>query len=94
MNRFILPMLLALSTPALADPNCAGLPDALAGLAANYGETARITALMSGGNLLVITVAPKGGWTALQVLPDGTACIVASGEAFEIADAPPEGSPA
>jgi len=94
MIRLALPMLLALSTPALANPNCAGLPDALVNLAANYGEAARVTALMANGNLLVITVAPTGGWTALDVQPDGLACIVATGEAFEIADVAPEGDPA
>lgn len=85
--------ILAASTPAMADPNCRGLPDALAALATNYGEQPRATALM-GGSMLVITVSPQGGWTALEVQPDGTACIVAAGEAFEVIDAPPPGDPA
>jgi hypothetical protein len=81
-----------LASPATAQtPQCAGLADALAGLAATYGEQPRVTALMTGGNVLVITAAPAGGWTALEVRPDGTACIVAAGEAFGIV---PPGDPA
>lgn len=86
--------LCALATPAFAqDPNCAGVADALAGLAANYGEAPRVTALMTGGNMLIITAAPAGGWTALDVQPDGRACIVAVGEGFGIVDAKPQGEP-
>jgi hypothetical protein len=84
--RTVSALALALVTsPAFSQsvaPNCAGLADALAGLAATYGEEPRVTALMTGGNVLVITAAPSGGWTALEVRPDGTACIVAAGEAF------------
>jgi hypothetical protein len=80
-----------LASPAAANPNCAGLADALAGLATTYGEQPRVTALMTGGNVLVITAAPSGGWTAMEVMPDGTACIVAAGEAFGIV---PPGDPA
>lgn len=66
--------------------------DALAGLGQNYGEAPRVTALMTGGNMLIITAAPSGGWTALEIQPDGKACIVAAGEAFEVQDAPAPGS--
>jgi len=86
-------LMLATVTPAIAEPNCASLPDLMGGLAANFGEQPRVTALM-GGSMLIITVAPTGGWTALEVQPDGTACIVAAGEAFEIMDAQPVGAPA
>jgi hypothetical protein len=76
--------------PAHAEPNCAGLADALAGLATNYGESPRVTALM-GENMLIITASPQGGWTALEVHPDGLACIVAAGDGFGVADPAPGG---
>ena len=82
---------LAFVTPAFANPNCANVAEALAGLAANYGEAPRVTALMTGGNMLIITAAPGGGWTALEIKPGGEACIVAAGEAFEVV---PQGDPA
>ncbi len=89
--RTVLACVLALVTsPALSQsalPNCAGVADALAGLGQTYGEAPRVTALMTGGNMLIITAAPNGGWTALEIQPDGKACIVAAGEAFEVQDA-------
>jgi hypothetical protein len=83
--------LFLLASPAFAEPTCAPIAEAMASLANTYGEAPRITALMTGGNMLVITAAPAGGWTALEVKPDGTACIVAAGEAFEVHDAPAPG---
>lgn len=50
----------------------------------------RVSALM-GSTVLIITAAPNGSWTALEVHPDGQACIVAAGEAFEVQDAPAPG---
>ena len=76
---------------AAAQQQCAAVADALAGLASTYGEAPRITALMTGGNMLIITAAPSGGWTALEVKPDGQACIVAAGEAFAAQEAEPPG---
>lgn len=85
--RTVFACVLAFATPALANPQCAPVADALAGLAANYAEAPRITALM-GANMLIITASPAGGWTALEIKPDGQACIVAAGEAFEVQAAP------
>lgn len=82
-------ILCALTAPAFAE-ECGPVPDVLAGLAANYGEAPRVSALM-GPNVLIITAAPNGGWTALEVKPTGEACIVASGQAFEVQDAPAPG---
>jgi len=80
-----------LSYPAFAQPQCAPVAEALDGLAANYGEAPNVTAYMTGGNMLIITVAPSGGWTALEVKPGGEACIVAAGEAFEVQALPAPG---
>lgn len=87
-------VVLALVTaPAHAQaPQCAGVTDALAALATNYGETIRMDALMTGGQVMVITASPSGGWTALIVTPDGRACIVAAGEAFEVHEPEPQGT--
>jgi hypothetical protein len=92
--RYLLTTLALVTSPAFSQaalPNCANVADAIAGLAANYGEAPRVTALMTGGNMLIITAAPGGGWTALEVKPGGEACIVAAGEAFAVQDAEPPG---
>ena len=90
MIRFII-ALCATVSPAVAQTQCAKVADALTGLAANYEESPRVTALMTGGNMLIITAAPAGGWTALEINPGGEACIVAAGEGFGIQDAEPPG---
>ena len=82
--------LCVIGAPAFAQSQCAPISDVLTGLAAKYGEAPRVTAMM-GAHVLVITAAPGGGWTALEVKPTGEACIVASGEAFETMALPAPG---
>jgi len=89
--RFII-ALCATVSPAVAQTQCAPITEALANLAATYGESVRVTGLMTDGNMLIITAAPAGGWTALQVKPGGEACMVGAGEGFGIQDAEPPGS--
>jgi hypothetical protein len=72
-----------LSYPAAAQQQCAPVAEALTNLAERYGETVRIRGLTTGGNVLLITAAPGGGWTAIEVKPGGEACMVSAGEAFE-----------
>jgi len=91
MRLIIALILCATFSPAVAQTQCGGVADVLAGLAATYGETPRVSALMTGGEVLVITAAPGGGWTAIGVTADGQACILAAGEAFEVQEAEPPG---
>lgn len=103
MKRFldILPLLCLLALAVLAglaarpsradEAQCIGLPDALASLAAGYGEAPRVTGLTSTGVLLIVTAGEAGGWSMLLVTPDGRACMVASGEAFELIEPPKPG---
>ena len=83
--------LLALVAFPTVAQSCAPVKEALNNLQANYGEGVRVAALMGSGEMLMITAAPNGTWTAITVAPDGTACIVATGEAFEVHDAAPMG---
>ena len=83
MIRAAIIALCATIAPAVAYAQCAPVAEALTNLAEKYGETVRIRALMVGGNVLLITAAPGGGWTAIEVKPGGEACMVSAGEAFE-----------
>jgi hypothetical protein len=83
MRIVILTALLAVPAAAQA-PQCTGLPDVLAALAAQYGEHPRVSGLTSNGSLFLMTAAENGGWSVLLVSPDGRACMVASGAAFEV----------
>ena len=80
-----------LAAPGQAQtPQCMGLPDALTGLAQKYAEAPRVSGLTSTGALMIVTASEAGGFSVLLVSPDGTACMVASGEAFEVLpDEPP-----
>ena len=80
MSRLIL-ALCFFAAPSYAS-TCAPLADVLAGLQSRYGEVVRADALMTSGQLLVLTASEAGGWTALVVSPDMTACIIAAGEHF------------
>lgn len=74
--------------PAAAQtPPCTSLPDALAALQQRYGEVPRVSGLASNGSLMVVTASEAGGFSVLLVTPDGRACMVASGEAFEVIEA-------
>jgi hypothetical protein len=86
--------LCATGSPALAQSQCAPVADALTNLAERYGETVRIRGLTTGGNVLLITAAPGGGWTAIEVKPGGEACMVSAGEAFETIAPVAPGDPA
>lgn len=59
-----------------------------------FDETQRSFGLQSDGLVLEMYAAPSGSWTALITRPDGTSCIVASGEAWTELPPPPVGDPA
>ena len=83
MRTILLTALLAL--PAAAQtPQCTSLPDALMALQQRDGEVPRVSGLASNGSLMVVTAREAGGFSVLLVTPDGAACMVASGEAFEV----------
>jgi hypothetical protein len=78
---------------ARAEPRCMGQADALADLKARFGEDLRWSGLTTSGQLLAITLAPDGTtWTALAILPDGKACLIAAGDSWaeKTAQAPGE----
>lgn len=77
-------VLLAGARAALADPTrCVGEADALADLKAQFGEDLRWSGLTTTGQLLAITLAPDGTtWTAMAILPDGKACLIAAGDSW------------
>lgn len=49
------------SLPAHSQTACRALPDALAALSTQYGESPRSTGLMGNGSLLIITASDRGG---------------------------------
>jgi hypothetical protein len=81
-----------IAVPAQAQtPQCAPVTDALTVLEAKYQEAPRVSGLASNGSMMLITASESGGFSVMLVSPDGLACMVASGSAFEVQDAPKPG---
>jgi len=84
-------------TPAEAQPSCASRDLVVERLASRFGETPRSVGLGANGNVVkVFASAETGTWTIIVALPNGIACLVASGHAFEVLhenQTEPEGQP-
>lgn len=82
--------LVATASAAIAAPmQCGGISEVMASLSAKYGETSQWFGVLPNGQVLSITANPDGStWTALGVQPDGTACVLSSGESWAAGDMP------
>lgn len=82
---------------AQAQSACAPRDSVLERLTQSYGETRQSIGLGSNDALVEVFASPEtGSWTITVTMPDGTTCLVASGQAFEtLAEAtPPKGKDA
>jgi hypothetical protein len=82
---------------AFAAPNCAGRATVLNELAAKYSETRRAVGIVGNSTVMeMFASAGTGTWTLTVTTPDGTTCLVASGDGFEAIDEtlPATGDPA
>lgn len=52
-------------------------------LARQHGEQTSALGLAAGGRIVEVLSARGGSWTILVVRPDGVACVLAAGEAWE-----------
>lgn len=90
-------LLVLAATQVQAQANCAPRHLVIERLATGFGETRQSVGLGSSGQVVEVFASPvTGTWTITVTLPDGTTCLVASGEAFQnLAEAlPPAGDPA
>ena len=69
--------------PVLSQGICGTRDAALAYLARQYGERPRAIGLAANGQVVEVLASQSGSWTMLVTRPDGLACVVASGEAWE-----------
>ena len=93
--------LVAMTLPARAEgggrPPCAPRAEMVERLSARFGETRRGIGLARGNRILEVFASDdSGSWTVVVTLPDGRACLLAAGRAWEdrmddlahLADAP------
>lgn len=83
-TAFALALLLVVRSPASAAPICETHKQVVEQLANGFSEVPIAIALASDG--IVIEVFSRGDratWSIVMTKPDGTSCIVASGESWE-----------
>ncbi len=83
---------LATSSAAAQMPiPCGDYREIVRQLAEKHGERAAGRGLSASGNLVELLRAEDGGWTLLMVLPNGRACLMSMGEAWQPIEAPRPG---
>jgi hypothetical protein len=88
MTRLALALAL-LAAPAMAQPIACAPHDRLSHfLATAQGQTPQSLALERSGQLIETWAdLETGHWTLVMIAPDGTACIIATGPLFQLAEA-------
>jgi hypothetical protein len=85
------------ASQGMAQPQCAAREAVLTQLNGHYGENRRGMGIAANNSVMEVFASEKSGsWTITVTMPDGTMCLVASGQAFEtLADPlPAKGAPA
>jgi hypothetical protein len=90
MTRMLLSLSLAFggmivaTRHAAANPQCAPRDQVIETLAQTYGETRRSLGIAANNAVMELYAADDTGtWTLTVTLPDGTTCLVASGQGYE-----------
>jgi len=83
MRKLLILCLVLLASPAMGQAICTERDKFVLKLKDNYKETRQVIALVSNGHILEVFVSPSGDWTMLVTQPNGTACVISTGEAWE-----------
>jgi hypothetical protein len=82
------------AAPAEAQMVCGKRADMVRQLGEKYGETRRSMGLAEGQGVVELYASEETGtWTILMTSPQGTACMMAAGQAFQIEPVKAAGSP-
>jgi hypothetical protein len=82
------------AAPAGAQMVCGKRADILRQLSEKYGETRRSMGLAQGQGVVELYASDEtGSWTILMTNPQGVACMMAAGQAFQIEPVKAVGSP-
>jgi hypothetical protein len=74
---------ITISTSATAQTMCNKRDTFLDSLKEGYSEAPVAMGLVSNGSVLEVLASKKGSWTIIVTMPNGTSCVVASGDAWE-----------
>lgn len=85
---------IALANPAAAQNNCAMRDVIVEKLDHRYGETVHSMGLAKSGKMLEVLASDEvGSFTIIITSPNGWACVLVTGTAFETVDPPTPGRP-
>ncbi|MEO1108638.1 MAG: hypothetical protein AAFX90_12015 [Pseudomonadota bacterium] len=77
-------MVLAAQQVQAQNRNCGPRPDVIKRLLEGYGETRKGIGIAGQGAVMELFASDEtGSWTITATLPDGTTCLVASGQSYE-----------
>jgi len=74
---------IVISTTAMAQTMCNKRGTFLDSLKQGYSEAPVAMGLVSNGSVLEVLASKKGSWTIIVTMPNGTSCVVASGDSWE-----------
>jgi hypothetical protein len=94
LMRLLVLLFLAACSPVYAQQSCGSRTDIVASLQTKYGEVQIGAGGGQGGHYIIEIWANDTTWTALVSYPDGTSCIAAAGQNWQIVAAPVAGKPA
>ena len=82
-SLLMLAAIVFLNTPAAAQSSCGPRDAVVELLGKQFAETTVAVGLASSGGVIEVMASNDGGtWTIVLTMPDGTSCVVASGEAW------------
>ncbi|MGR3634441.1 MAG: hypothetical protein ACU0BK_00780 [Shimia sp.] len=77
-------LMIMAATQSVAQENCAARDTVLTQLAERYGETRQALGIAQQGAVIEVFASEiSGSWTITVTLPNGSTCLVASGQAYE-----------
>lgn len=82
------------ASPLTAQPMCAERAAIIDMLGTRYGETLRSVGLVGGNRIVEVLASDEtGSWTILVTNAEGLACLIASGQHYQVVSAAPGGEP-
>lgn len=85
IRALVLIFALALPAPAEAQTACGKWADIIRQLGEKYGETRRSLGLAQGKGVIELYASEEtGSWTILITSPQGTTCLIAAGENYQV----------
>lgn len=89
LSLSVVGMIFTMDAAAASPANCSTHDALVEQLNERYGESRQSTGVTANGHIIEIFAHPETGtWTILLALPNGTSCLVSSGNAYKYLNEP------